>query len=388
VAARDQRPEIDVPAIRHADVWTVGTALRPVTATGIGKMVTGENLFVTRLRIVPRRAGPLEVPPVSARLGGRSGRGRPLRLEVVGVPPEGRPAAFLGGVGEFSVQADVSPATARVGQELTYRITVAGPAAWGMTARPDLARLDRLAIAPRIDALPDEIIQEPPSRTYVTRLRPTRPGEAVLPPVVIAAFDPESMRYVSKATKGLAIKAVAVPAFDPRSLDYAPPDAGLEGRARDEWTRAAVLSTITVGLSVLALFAQRRWRATMAGGPKAARRFARRMARRLGRDGDEGSPAPLAREITRGLIRYAQLGTGRPPGALTPEETRQIILELTRSSDLASRAADLSERCDQALFSDRPPGPDTADLLSEARALFAALGQAPGATGSDMLTSS
>ena len=146
------------------------------------------------------------------------------------MPPEGRPAAFLGGVGDFSVEADVSPATVRVGQELTYRITVTGPAAWGMTARPDLSRLERLAIAPRIEALPDETIHEPPSRTFVTRLRPTRPGDAVLPPVVIAAFDPETLRYFSKATKGLAVKAVAVPAFDPRSLDYAPPDTSRERR--------------------------------------------------------------------------------------------------------------------------------------------------------------
>jgi hypothetical protein len=387
VAARDQRPELELPAVRHADVWTIGTSLLPINATGIGEMVTGENLFLTRLRIMPRRTGPLEVPPIMARLGGRSGRSRPLRLEVVGVPAEGRPAAFLGGVGEFSVQADVSPATIRVGQELIYRITVAGPAAWGMTARPDLARLERLALAPRIEALPDELIKEPPSRTFVTRLRPTRPGEAILPPVVLAAFDPESMRYVSKATKGLAIKALAVPAFDPRSLDYATPDAGREIRAREEWTRAGVLSAITVGLSALALVAQRRWLATMAGGPKAARRFARRMGRRLGRDLDEGPPALAAREITQGLIRYAQLGTGRPPGALTPEETRRIVLDLTRSDELASRAADLSERCDQALFSDRPPGRDTGALLSEARALFAALGQAPGPARGGMLTS-
>ena len=247
VNARDQRPELELPAIRQGEIWTIGTAFKPLSATGIGRVVSGENLFVTRLRVVPRRPGPLEIPPITARLGGRSGRSRQLRLDVIGVPPEGRPAAFLGGVGDFSVEADVSPATVRVGQELTYRITVTGPAAWGTTARPDLARLERLAIAPRIEALPDETIHEPPSRTFVTRLRPTRPGDAVLPPVVIAAFDPETIRYFSKATKGLAVKAVAVPAFDPRSLDYAPPDTSRDRRMREEWTRAGVISAITIG---------------------------------------------------------------------------------------------------------------------------------------------
>lgn len=379
VSAGDQRPELELPAVRQAEIWTIGTAFRPLNATAIGRVVSGENVFVTRLRVVPGRAGPLEILPITARLGGRSGRSRRLRLEVVGVPAEGRPAAFLGGVGGFSVEADVSPATARVGQELIYRITVTGPAAWGMTARPDLSRLARLAVAPRVEALPDEEIREPPSRTFVTRLRTTRPGDAVLPPVVIAAFDPGAKRYFSKATRSLAIKAVAVPAFDPRSLDYAPPDTSREQRTREEWTRAGVISAITVGLSALALAVQRRWLATMAGGPIAARWFARRMGRRLGRDLDEGPPAVAAREITQGLIRYAQLGTGRPPGALTPEESRRIVRDLTRSDELAGRAADLSERCDRALFSQRLPGcdADAADLLCEARDLFAALGHVP-----------
>jgi hypothetical protein len=386
VAAQDQRPEIELPAVRHADVWLIGTALRPVSATGIGGVVSGENLFVTRLRVVPRRVGPLELPPLTARLGARSGRSRPLRIEVVGVPAVGRPGAFLGGVGEFAVQAEVSPATVRVGQELTYRITVAGPAAWGMTSRPDLARLQRLAIAPRIVALPDETIKEPPSRTFVTRLRPTHPGEAVLPPVVVAAFDPVSMRYVSKATKGLAVRAVAVPAFDPRSLDYPALETGRDATAREEWARAGTLSAITVGLSALALFARRRWLASSSGGPAAARRFARRMGRRMGLDRADVPPEVAAREITQGLIRYALLGTGRPPGALTPEETRRIVMELTQSDELAHRAGNLSERCDQALFSDGPPGRDAGDLLADARGLFASLGQTPGTAPGAMLT--
>src|SRR5207244_3900850 len=119
-------------------------------------------------------------------------------LTVQTVPLEGRPAEFLGGVGSFSVRADVSPTTVRVGGELTYRINVAGPAAWGMTSRPDLVRFDRIAVSPRIEALPDETVNEPPSRTFLFRVRPSLAGHAVLPPVTIAAFDPEIGRFITK----------------------------------------------------------------------------------------------------------------------------------------------------------------------------------------------
>ena len=102
----------------------------------------------------------------------------------------GRPAEFLGGVGRFELKAEATPRVVRVGQELDFRIKVTGPAAWGMTDRPELERFDRLPLGLRIEPKPDETTGEPPARTFVYRLRPTEAGEAVLPPVAIAAFDP------------------------------------------------------------------------------------------------------------------------------------------------------------------------------------------------------
>src|SRR5262249_57862228 len=103
----------------------------------------------------------------------------------------------------------------RVGQELDFRITVNGPAAWGMVDRPELKRFDRLGIGLRIEPRPDEASPEPPSRTFVYRLRPTRPGAVVLPPVAIAAFDPDLSRYLTQVTAGGAVRAVPLAPFDP-----------------------------------------------------------------------------------------------------------------------------------------------------------------------------
>ena len=68
-------------------------------------------------------------------------------------------------------------------------------------------------------------MNEPPSRTFVYRIRPTRAGDVVLPPVSIAAFDPELARYITKTTQGIPIKVVAVAAFNTKALDYTAPDA-------------------------------------------------------------------------------------------------------------------------------------------------------------------
>jgi hypothetical protein len=163
VVGTDQRPKIEPPSIGGADVWAIGTDLKPISVSGIGAEVAEANLFVSRFRVVPRRSGALEIPAIPARIGSRSGRSRPARLSIRPVPPEGRPAEFLGGVGRFALQAEVTAKVVRVGQELDFRITVTGPAAWGMSDRPELKRYDRLGIGLRIEPKQAETTQEPPS---------------------------------------------------------------------------------------------------------------------------------------------------------------------------------------------------------------------------------
>ena len=121
------------------------------------------------------------------------------------MPADGRPAAFLGGVGQFTLQAEASAKAVRVGQEFDLRIRVSGPAAWGMTERPELLRYDRVPLRLRIRPGPTETKDEPPERTFIYHLRPTRAGEAVLPPVSIAAFEPSLMRYITHTTPGVPI---------------------------------------------------------------------------------------------------------------------------------------------------------------------------------------
>ena len=135
--------------------------------------------------------------------------------------------SFWGASAGLSFMPRHQPQVMRVGQELDFRIKVTGPAAWGMTDRPDLARYARLGLGLRIEPRPDETTDEPPARSFVYRLRPTHAGEAVLPPVAIAAFDPSLSRYVTHVTAGVPIRVVAVAILrsrnDQRSIHLEPP---------------------------------------------------------------------------------------------------------------------------------------------------------------------
>jgi hypothetical protein len=382
VDARDQRPTLELPVPRDAQLWVVGTSFRPISVAAIGKMVAGENRFLTWLRLVARTPGVLELPPVVARLGEREGKSVPARLKFENPPMAGRTSDFLGGIGEFTAEAEAEVGQVRVGQEFLYRIRVAGPAAWGMTMRPDLARLKALPIAARVETLPDEAIDEPPSRAFVYRVRPSKPGEVVLPPVTIASYDPRVKRYLTRATRGVPLKVVAVPSFDASKLDYKPAEPGWLERVVVAAARLAAAAGLVAFAVVAGRRLRRRWIESPRTGRGPARRFARAAASGLvDRPGE--SPAEAARRVVDALIEYARRGVDRPSGALTPEEARAAVARASGVAELGLGAARLAARCDRILFAEegegRAVGPEEAASLSrDARDLFAALGRSGG----------
>jgi hypothetical protein len=292
-----------------------------------------------------------------------------LQIDVRGLPVLGRPAGFLGGVGAFAVEAEASPSTLRVGQDLTYTIRVTGPAARGMSGAPDLARFAQIPLGLEIKPLPIDAQDQPPTRWFRYRIRPTRPGAAPLPPLAIAAFDPSSERYVTKVTSSIPIRVVDVPKFDPATLDYRPPPntaASPHVLAPVERVRglAALVAGIVaiLALTLVARTARRRRRSDPG-------RLLLRRARGLD---PRQEATEAARLITDALAEYLEQTMGRPQGALTPSEAESALTQVTHPAELAGRTAGLVAACDQARYSGCDP--DTAALVAAARQLFAELG--------------
>jgi hypothetical protein len=380
VVGDDRPPRIEPFQIPDAEVWTIGEDLKPVSSTGIGPVISQTNLHLLRYRVVPRKAGTLEIPSLLVEQGGRAGRSQPLRRLVVATPMAGRSSTFLGGVGSFSIAAEANPRTLRVGQAFEYRLRIEGPAAWGITGPPRLDRFDRLPLGLEIVPLPDLRGREPPSYTFVFRVRATQAGDAVLPPIRVSSFDPKPGRYTTRASNSVAIRVVDVPAFDPDSIDYQAPEVS-EANPQAEtapfaWTRMAVLGglvSLAFTLLVVALWLRlrrRRRRSTTKGLNEGNRlgeppswreviRFAARSARRLESfprgEFDGGSATgtltqELASQILASMTRLLELGIGRPPGALTPDEAAHGMEHLTGSAELAAEARGLAFWCDQVLY--------------------------------------
>ena len=360
-----------------------------------------------------RPAGRLEIPAIQVQVEGRSGRSQPRRLVIKPIPVQGRPAEFLGGVGRFELEAEAAPKTVRVGQELDFRIRVTGPAAWGISGRPELVRYERPELGLRITAGHDQQSDEPPVRTFVYRLRPTRAGELVLPPVSIASFDPALARYVTHVTASVPVRVVAVPSFDPATI----PD---QSHSADEGRSSQIVGGVTVAVPILlaAYLILRRMLGAFdrprAFGPDLARRYAKRSAREfasipysrvlhvsgfpetvlegpkhglLGRatatsawiNMKSTSPqivSNAAQRIAERLSEYLKRGLGQPMTALTPDEAHEGVVRLTGSVQLGEDANRLTMRCDRILYGETTREVDDArELLGDARRLFEALGR-------------
>jgi hypothetical protein len=394
VVANDERPKIELPVIAGARLWPIDTDLRPLAASTIGNVTASQNLFLNRFRVVADRPGTLQIPPIIARVDRRSGRSAPKRVEIRAVPLEGRPAEFLGGVGPFALKAEAAPAVIRLGQEFQYRITVTGPGAWGATGRPDLAGIQRLGTALRVNPEPDEAINEPPSRGFGYRIRPKQAGEFIIPPVPIAAFDPAIKRYVTKVTPSVTIRVLETPSFNPASIGAlrTPEDSHhTPWLVWVLWSSPAVL-LLAAALALIFVGINRRRRAR--SGLAAARAYAALLAHRLGEasalsgqtsanpsdvalanDGFDPRFFETAHEISDGLTHYLELGCSRPPGALTPFEAREGVAEITGSADLGGQAERLAADCDRALYGERNGTESASGLRESGRQLFQALGR-------------
>jgi hypothetical protein len=322
-------PTIEAPRISGAELFPMPTdPVRPSTA---------------RFVVVPGHPGPLDLPTFRARAGDRTGASKPTRLAIANVPAEGRTSAFLGGVGPFEVRAEVDQTNVRSGDTLEFRVNLSGLAAWGSVRAPDLNEWNSptMKVEPLNDRMP---ASNPPTRTFRYRLRLLKPGKVVLPPVAIAAFDPTTRRYPTRATSSVTIRVEEPPRFDPSRLDYPPLPKTPQGWRPGPVGLSLGLLAAGSGLALAVRFVARRSRKSAASDP---RTLALELAEGLEGGDDE---VEAARAVAGALTTFLHQASGRSTGVLTPLEARAGFERLTNDLELPRFAEALVSRCDRARF--------------------------------------
>lgn len=329
--------------------------------------------FFGRVRLIPKRV-----------------ESRPVAVEVLPFPEEGKPAGFAGAVGEFSLQAEAVPTQAAVGEPVTLRTTVRGEGNLESVTAPvidgDLSKFKVYEPQQQKAAAGQE--GQPPKRVFEQVLIPLDPSVREIPPVRFSAFNPRTGRYeaVTQGPIPITVKpglvqektSVVVDRAGPRGISALLPQPETLGRdivyikerldplqpAGRTWYRS-IGWILFLGLPlVLLAFSQglyrwtaRRWSDPQAWRAGGALKQALSQCRAAGRLKETGKPQEFYAQIFRAVQRYLGDRFNLPAVGLTKVELERHLTPRGIPAELLKDLENFFERCDTARFVPPPDFP-------------------------------
>ncbi|MFQ5672401.1 MAG: BatD family protein [Nitrospinales bacterium] len=151
-------------------------------------------------------------------------RTKPIRMEVLPLPMQGRPKNFTNLVGRFQLSAALGKQSVEVGDTTTLTLTVSGAGNVQDAEMPAPAIRENFKIYPDQPQLQKSTAGNRVSgtKTFKFALVPLHEGKARIPPSSLSYFDPQKRRYVILKTKPLTL--TVTPAKDAEQLKVV--DAG------------------------------------------------------------------------------------------------------------------------------------------------------------------
>lgn len=128
-----------------------------------------------------------------------------VKINVLPVPSEGRPADFAGAVGNFAVSALVDGQTFPMGQPFVLKLRIEGE------GNAKLIELPTMALPPTLE-LYDKKAESKFFKTgrsykeFEVLLIPRQAGEIIIPPITFSFFDPKSKKFETRATQAISVK--------------------------------------------------------------------------------------------------------------------------------------------------------------------------------------
>jgi hypothetical protein len=385
-----------------------GRPARAEDVAGAPELVgKAENYWVYELErtFVPKRASGHRFGPATVKgsfaVGVEGNRatlrniyavGKAAHVDVKSVPEEGRPASFTGGVGSFTIEADLTPRKAKVGDPMTLTLTAAGRGNLEDVRAPDLTRLEPFTKSFKIYEATAE--SKGSRRIFTYSIRPTTAEVREVPGVPFSFFDVEQERYVSLTTRPIPIQIEEAARLEVDEIVAA--GAAAKGRTLEARTgglfaniqnpreigdeRLSTVGTVTyVGSLGLAYFGVAflvgRWRRLREDPARVRRKAAPERARQRLKDarsalaaGRSSDGAAALRGALAGLVADV---SGHPEAGMTARDAADRLVALGLEQELAGRLSSVIDSCDGLRY-----GGDAGDLerlAAEAQAATQAL---------------
>jgi hypothetical protein len=318
---------------------------------------------------------------------------KPLQIEVLPLPREGKPSEFSGAVGRFTISAEASADEVMVGESLTLSVRVRGQGnlkSIGEIPVPEIKDFRVFAPKARETINVDGRVVGG-EKVFDLVLVPQRPGNYTLEGFDFSYFDPDKGGYVVTAADPVRVEVVAAD----QSMASQGGDAGLESRIarqdiryvkrgrieRDGLTlsldggRGALIRYLPALIVVVGIILSIQQRRSTASGRARARQALKRTAKDL-RAAENvlskgANTADVSGRIAKTIKTYiaARAGVGEP----VVDET--FIASMTQvSPERRSEIARLLSDLDRMRFAPVSADPrDLARMIDRARSLLSAV---------------
>jgi hypothetical protein len=204
--------------------------------------------------LIPKRSGTIAIEPSSVSAAVAVGRIRsrdpfdsffggqtqyrrfmvnsePLKLEVLPLPEEGKPAQFYGLVGQYTISASATPRKVNVGDPITLTVKIGGgkylqPVQW-----PDLEQLPAMAANFKIPSQKASPAIENGFKIFTQTIRAKTDKVTEIPSIPLSYFDAEQGKYVTAQTEPIKLEVAPTKILtnaDLEGSDFAPVNREIE----------------------------------------------------------------------------------------------------------------------------------------------------------------
>lgn len=127
---------------------------------------------------------------------------RPVSLEVMDLPAEGRPANFSGAVGSFSYKVEASRQEVKANDAFNLKVTIGGK------GNAKLVDAPKLQLPESFESYEPKVLDGANSKTFDYLIIPRQEGEYTLENLDFSYFDLDSKRYITIPSPNISIKVL------------------------------------------------------------------------------------------------------------------------------------------------------------------------------------
>jgi len=362
---------------------------------------TQSNLLILRKILIPKVSGRLRTKPVTVStdvvVGQLRSRDRFFgdffsaqkrykrfmvtskshELTVLPLPEQGKPAEFYGLVGRYTISASATPTTGvYMGDPITITIKVGGSKYLKPVQWPDIEHLPALSANFKLPSQKASPAIQDGFKVFTQTIRPDNNHANVIPPILLAYFDPDTGGYRVVKTKPIELDlkpSKRLTAADIEGSDFTPVNKEVEAIKKglsanyespyvlENMSFSPVNALISPRYAViwltpllLLIFSSAVKIVTSTTPEKiAAKRRRRACSKTVARLKKIASTdASQRNELTESIMKqYIGDRFDRMAGSLTADDCHDIIISATRDAEVADKYRQTVAHCEAARYS-------------------------------------